>query len=273
MARRGGEVVYGVPATPAHGAGWRRRGASARTGDGRQSAPETKLRLLLLLGSDAGTAAPPGTALDRDGFECFPAHSRDEALAQLGAVRPEALLVDLASLDGTASGLCREIRSQSAVPIVVLSRAQAKNDYALADCLDQGADTLLLDPTDVALVRAQLRAQLRRVQEYAIRTRPGVILDRGRLTINVSGREVFLDGRLLRLSPKEFDLLTALAVNEGRVLQSSELLKQVWGYDRCCRTRTLQTHVSRLRSQIEVDPRNPRVILTVTSVGYKFHRP
>jgi two-component system response regulator RegX3 len=229
--------------------------------------------LLLLVGSDAGSAAPLGTVLDHDGFECFPAYSREEALAQLEAVRPDAVLVDLDSLDGTASGLCREIRAQSAVPIVVLSRAPANNDAALADCLDQGADTLLLDPTDVALVRAQLRAQLRRVHEYAIRPRPGVILDRGRLRINVSGREVFLDGRLLRLSPKEFDLLTALAINEGRVMRSSELLKQVWGYDRCCRTRTLQTHVSRLRSQIEVASRNPQVIVTVTSVGYKFHRP
>ena len=239
----------------------------------RQSAPEAKPRLLLLVGSDAGSAEPLGTVLGGDGFECFPAHSREEALAQLEAVRPDAVLVDLDTLDGTASGLCREIRSQSAVPIVVLSRAHPSHEGALADCLDEGADTLLLDLTDVALVRAQLRAQLRRVQEYAIRPRPGVILDRGRLQINVSGREVSLDGRLLRLSPKEFDLLTALAVNEGRVMRSSELLKQVWGYDRCCRTRTLPTHISRLRSQIEADPRSPRVILTVTSVGYKFHRP
>jgi len=228
---------------------------------------------VLVVGNGAGLLPPVVHALEEDGFRVCRAHSAREALAQRRIEEPSVVVVDLSLGDVDAPALCHQMRARSSVPIVVLGPRNGRGDSVLTACLTQGADAALLDPRDPDLVRAQLRAQLRRAREYAHHQATGGVLDLGRLRIDLAAREVLVEGEPVALTRKEFDLLATLALNQNRVMRCCDLLKQVWGYEECCRTRTLQIHINRLRAKIEADPHNPQIIVTVSGIGYKLRRP
>jgi two-component system OmpR family response regulator/two-component system alkaline phosphatase synthesis response regulator PhoP len=227
---------------------------------------------VLLVGNGAGFLPSVVRALEEDGFRVTCTHSGREALAQQQMDEPAVVVVDLNLGDIHAPALCHQVRARSSVPILILGPRNGRGDSVLTACLAQGADSALLDPNDPDLVRAQLHAQLRRARDYRQSEATGTVLESGRLRIDLAAREVLLDGEHLTLTRKEFDLLTTLALNENRVMRYCDLLKQVWGYEQCCRTRTLQVHINHLRAKIEADPRNPQIIVTVSGIGYKLRR-
>jgi DNA-binding response OmpR family regulator len=234
---------------------------------------ETGKPRVLLVGNNAGLLPSVAHALEEDGFAVLRAHSGHEALARQQMDEPGVVVVDLELGDVDAPALCHQMRTRSAVPIVIVGPRNGQGDAAITACLAQGADAALVEPDSPDLVRAQLHAQLRRARDYGRGQAARSILDLGGLKIDRTAREVLIDGHAVTLTRKEFDLLTTLALNENRVMRCGDLLKEVWGYEECCRTRTLQIHIHRLRTKIEADAHSPQIIVTVCGVGYKLRRP
>ena len=162
--------------------------------------------------------------------------------------------------DGTQ--VCREIRAESGVPIIML---MAKSDTVdVVAGLEAGADDYVSKPFKPKELVARIRARLRRTDETAPE-----VLPIGDLDIDVTGHKVTRKGAPIQLTPLEFDLLVALARKPWQVLSREVLLEKVWGYRHAADTRLVNVHVQRLRSKIEHDPENPLIVLTVRGVGYK----
>jgi len=193
-----------------------------------------------------------------------------------GLEKAESEPCDLVILDLMLPGLdglevCRRMRNHVAyVPILMLTAKLTEVDRVLG--LEIGADDYLTKPFSIRELLARVKAILRRVDALRVahvtapaqRLRVGVIeIDPERRTVNAAGKEI-------ELTPKEFDLLTEMARNPGRVYSRSRLLDQVWGYGHIGYEHTVNSHINRLRAKIEKDPRNPQYILTVWGVGYKF---
>jgi two-component system response regulator MtrA len=158
--------------------------------------------------------------------------------------------------------VCRAIRIESGVPIVMLTAKSDTVDVVLG--LESGADDYMIKPPKTQELVARLRARLRRIDPE-----PAERLTIGDLTIDVPGHQVSRDGEPISLTPLEFDLLVALARKPRQVFTREVLLEQVWGYRHAADTRLVNVHVQRLRSKIERDPEHPEVVLTVRGVGYK----
>lgn len=164
--------------------------------------------------------------------------------------------------------ICRRLRQQGvAVPILVVSARASESDRIVG--LEIGADDYVVKPFSPGELLARARALLRRSSMQGA-AQPHEELGVGELRIDLSGRRVWIGGRELAMTPKEFDLLTALARQPGKVFGKAELLSLVWGLPYEGYEHTLTCHVSRLRAKIEADPANPRCILTVWGVGYKM---
>jgi two-component system response regulator MtrA len=162
--------------------------------------------------------------------------------------------------------VCRAIRTESGVPIVMLTAKSDTVDIVLG--LESGADDYVVKPFKPKELVARVRARLRRNDDEPVES-----LAIGDLTIDVSGHSVSRSGALIGLTPLEFDLLLALARKPRQVFTREVLLEQVWGYRHAADTRLVNVHVQRLRSKIERDPENPRIVLTVRGVGYKAGSP
>jgi two-component system response regulator MtrA len=168
--------------------------------------------------------------------------------------------VMLPGVDGIE--VCRRLRAESGVPIVMLTAKTDTIDVVLG--LESGADDYVVKPFKPKELVARVRARLRRTDEPAPE-----VLDIGDLSIDVAGHSVRRDGALINLTPLEFDLLVALARKPWQVFSREVLLEQVWGYRHAGDTRLVNVHVQRLRSKIERDPEHPEVVVTVRGVGYK----
>ena len=162
--------------------------------------------------------------------------------------------------------ICREIRKQSAVPIVMLTAKTDTVDVVLG--LESGADDYITKPFKPKELVARIRARLRRTDDE-----PAEIYEVGDLTIDVPQHTVTRGGQEIQLTPLEFDLLLEMAQKPNQVHTREELLESVWGYRNASDTRLVNVHVQRLRSKIEHDPENPEIILTVRGVGYKTGKP
>src|SRR5690606_10794198 len=158
--------------------------------------------------------------------------------------------------------VCREIRAESDVPIVMLTAKSDTVDVVLG--LESGADDYVVKPFKPKELVARVRARLRRMDAAMPET-----LRIGDLTIDVPGHSITRDGKPLSLTPLEFDLLVCLARKPWQVFTREELLEQVWGYRHAADTRLVNVHVQRLRSKIEKDPEHPEIVITVRGVGYK----
>jgi DNA-binding response OmpR family regulator len=200
-----------------------------------------------------------------------------ESEGETGLRRASEEVFDLIVLDLMLPGregldVCRQLRaSASSVPIFMLTARSSEFDRVLG--LEMGADDYLTKPFSVMEFCARVKALFRRIDmaQGAARSVDKDMIQASGISINLARHEVALDGRLVALTAKEFELLSFLASHPGRVFTRGQLLEQVWGYMHDGYEHTVNSHINRLRNKIERDPAKPEHILTVWSVGYKFH--
>lgn len=207
--------------------------------------------------------------LDREGFETVVASSGAEALARVANHKPALVILDIMLPDIDGLEVCREIRRDSGVPIIMLTAREGDEDKIVG--LELGADDYVTKPFVPRELVARVKAILRRSSKLGENTgRRGEVLDFGELKIEPDRREVWLDGKSIPLRAKEYDLLTELARRPGIVFTREQLLQNVWGYDFLGDSGTIDVHVRRLRAKLDDDSSNPRFIETVWGVGYRF---
>lgn len=217
---------------------------------------------VLVVDDDVALAEMLGIVLRSEGMEPFFCADGTGALAAFRETRPDLVLLDLMLPGLGGIDVCRAIRAESGVPIVMLT---AKTDTLdVVTGLESGADDYVMKPFKPKELIARVRARLRRTDAD-----PAEELVIGDLTVDVAGHVVRRDGEVIALTPLEFDLLVALARRPRQVFSRDVLLRDVWGYHHAADTRLVNVHVQRLRSKIEHDPEHPEIVLTVRGVGYK----
>jgi two-component system response regulator MtrA len=221
---------------------------------------------VLVVADDPALAEMLGIVLRTEGFEPSFVADGDRALAAFRSTKPDLVLLDL-MLPGTDGiDVCRQIRSESGTPIVMLTARGDTVDVVLG--LECGADDYIIKPFKPKELVARMRARLRSNDVASVET-----LTIGDVTIDVAGHVVAREGAPIQLTPLEFDLLAALARKPGHVFTREQLLEQVWGYRHAADTRLVNVHVQRLRAKVERDPERPELVLTVRGVGYKAGPP
>ena len=202
------------------------------------------------------------------GYEVFSALTGRGALDAVERDKPDLIVLDLGLPDVDGVEVCRRVRESSNVPILVLSARGAEGDKV--DALDAGADDYVTKPFGADELLARIRATLRRVESPSPPTDPivcaGLVIDRERFRVLREGEEV-------RLTPREFELLTFLAQHPGRVLTHRTILKAIWGSNFVDQPEHLRVLVGSLRKKIEPNPASPKYILTEPWVGYRFADP
>ncbi|GIG24794.1 DNA-binding response regulator [Cellulomonas denverensis] len=215
-----------------------------------------------MVDDDTALAEMIGIVLRSEGFEPVFCADGDEALEAFRSSQPDLVLLDLMLPGRDGTEVCRLIRAESGVPIVMLTAKADTVDVVLG--LESGADDYISKPFKPKELIARVRARMRRSEEPAPEH-----LRIGDLSIDVTGHRVTRDGVVISLTPLEFDLLVALARKPWQVFTREVLLEQVWGYRHAADTRLVNVHVQRLRSKIEADPERPEIVVTVRGVGYK----
>jgi len=209
-------------------------------------------------------------ALAADGFRVVAAGDGRAALDVFRAESPELVLLDLMLPELSGIEVCRIIRAESAVPIVMLTARDSEVDKIVG--LELGADDYITKPFSLRELSARIRAIFRRAEQAAVAGGPSVV-DIGGVQVDLAGHRVLREGHEVPLKPKVFELLAFLVRHPGQVMSRDQLLEQVWGYDYAGETRTVDVHVHWLRSAIEPDPASPSVIQTIRGVGYVLRRP
>jgi DNA-binding response OmpR family regulator len=221
---------------------------------------------LVLVDDDANLRHTLGYALRQEGFDVVVAEDGERGLEAFRQQRPDVVLLDvmLPNVDGFE--VCRRIRRESDVPILMLTARDTEVDKVVG--LELGADDYLAKPFSTRELVARVRALLRRTRQTVAPTgqrleSAGLLLDSGRHRVTLEGREI-------ALKPKEFDLLAFLMAHPGQVFGREQLLASVWGYDFAGDSRTVDTHVKTLREKLSDDAERPKWIDTVRGVGYRF---
>ena len=223
---------------------------------------------ILLVDDEVAIQRAVGPLLRSRGYDVEIAGTGTQAL-EMFAVRPPALVVlDLGLPDLEGTEVCRRIRETSAVPIIVLSARGAEADKVNA--LDLGADDYVTKPFGPEELLARIRVALRRVAADSQENRETGLFRAGALAIDYDRRRVILEETEIRLTPKEFDLLSLLARNHDRVLTHRAILKAVWGPNAVEQPEHLWTLVAQLRKKIEPDPAKPKYLVSEPWVGYRF---
>ncbi|MFD0805041.1 MtrAB system response regulator MtrA [Nocardioides caeni] len=226
-----------------------------------QASYPTKGRVLVV-DDDAPLAEMLGIVLGQEGFESRVVSRGDAALAAFRDYRPDLVLLDLMLPGKDGIDVCKEIRAESGVPIVMLTAKGDTVDVVVG--LESGADDYVVKPFKPKELVARIRARVRRTDATATET-----LSIRDVEIDVSGHVVTRGDQEISLTPLEFDLLHCLARKPGQVFTRQVLLEEVWGYHHAADTRLVNVHVQRLRSKIEHDPEHPEIVVTVRGVGYK----
>lgn len=224
---------------------------------------------ILLVEDDKEIAELLRDYLEREGYEGVICRDGEEALRTFALLRPQLVILDLMlpRLDGME--VCRHIRSESDVPIMMLSAKTRESDKVLG--LGLGADDYVVKPFSPGEVVARVKAQLRRFQGMQLPGRKPVdVLQFKDLELDLKAYEVRVRGEKVHFSAKEFEVLRFLAVNANQVLSREQIFRHVWGSHDFGDIHTVTVHIKKLREKIEIDPAEPRYILTVRGVGYKF---
>jgi two-component system, OmpR family, response regulator MtrA len=221
---------------------------------------------VLVVDDDPALAEMLTIVLRGEGFDTAVVGDGTRALPAVRELRPDVVLLDLMLPGMNGIDVCRAIRSESGVPIVMLTAKTDTVDIVLG--LESGADDYIVKPFKPKELIARIRARVRRTE-----TEPAEQLAIGDVTIDVPAHQVTRAGEPIALTPLEFDLLVALARKPRQVFTREVLLEQVWGYRHAADTRLVNVHVQRLRSKVERDPEHPEVVLTVRGVGYKAGPP
>jgi len=226
-------------------------------------------RTILVVEDDTTLRETLVEALEAEGYRALPAADGREALARFRADRPDLILLDLMLPELSGIEVCRIIRAESGVPIVMLTARSSEVDKVVG--LEIGADDYVTKPFSTRELVARLRAIFRRGEQVS--TAPPSLVDLGPVQVDLAGHRVLRNGQPLPLKPKVFELLSFLIRNAGQVFTRDQLLERVWGYDYAGETRTVDVHVHWLRAAIEPDPARPQLIQTVRGTGYVFRRP
>jgi two-component system response regulator RegX3 len=207
--------------------------------------------------------------LGKEGFETDVAENGRTALELFKASAYDLVLLDLMIPEVSGIDVCRAIRTTSMVPIIMLTAKDSEVDKVVG--LELGADDYVTKPYSSRELVARIKAVLRRgTPESADADSSSAIQTAGNIRMDVERHQVTVNGTLINLPLKEFELLEFLLRNEGRVLTRGQLIDRVWGGDYYGDTKTLDVHIKRLRSKIEEDPANPQLIQTIRGLGYKF---
>jgi DNA-binding response OmpR family regulator len=209
-------------------------------------------------------------ALEAEGFRVVEAADGRDALIRFRAEKPDLVLLDLMLPELSGIEVCRIIRAESGVPIVMLTAKDSELDKVVG--LELGADDYVTKPFSGRELSARIRALFRRSEQTSTSTPPAVV-DLGRVQVDLAGHRVLRDGETLPIKPKAFELLAFLLKHPGQAFTRDQLLEHVWGYDYAGETRTVDVHIHWLRSELEDDSTAPRFIHTVRGVGYVFRRP
>ena len=209
-------------------------------------------------------------ALEAEGWQVHEADTAARGLADAGTRKPDLLVVDLGLPDGDGLALIRDVRGWSNVPIVVLSARSDESDKIAA--LDAGADDYLTKPFGVGELLARVRANLRRPRagQEATGAEGLPVFSFGDVEVDRQARLVRRAGAEVHLTPIEYRLLTTLVTNAGRVMTHKQLLRSVWGPSHSEQSHYLRIYMGHLRQKLEIDPAQPRHLLTETAVGYRL---
>jgi two-component system response regulator RegX3 len=203
--------------------------------------------------------------LSKEGFDVIEAADGAAGLAEYDRVGADIVLLDLMMPGLPGTEVCRQLRFRGPVPVIMLTARDSEIDKVVG--LELGADDYVTKPFSHRELVARIRAVLRRGQDTELV--PDVVESAG-VRMDVERHEVSVDGVRIRLALKEFELLEMLLRNAGRVMTRGQLIDRIWGADYVGDTKTLDVHVKRLRTKIEADPGNPRYLVTVRGLGYKF---
>jgi DNA-binding response OmpR family regulator len=225
-------------------------------------------RQILVVDGDAATRREVRSACEQDGYQVLEAETGAEALRLHTSAHPNLVLLEVTLPDGSGFDVCRELRrSDPSSPVVMMSSRSDEIDVVVA--LEIGADDYVTKPLRLRELAARVAAHLRRARmesAEAMRTR----LEFRELVIDVNERRIYKGGKEVELTHTEFDLLTFLASNAGKVLSREKILNSIWGYEYPIETRVIDVHIRNLRRKIETQPARPYYILAVPGIGYRF---
>ncbi|WP_420175949.1 response regulator [Luteococcus sp. OSA5] len=220
---------------------------------------------VLIIEDEESYREATGYMLRKEGFEVSEAADGMQGLAEFERMGADLVLLDLMMPGMPGTEVCRQLRTRSNVPIIMVTARDAEIDKVVG--LELGADDYVTKPFSHRELVARIRAVLRRGQESELVPE---LIEAGGVRMDVERHEVTVDNEPIRLALKEFELLELLLRNSGRVMTRGQLIDRIWGADYVGDTKTLDVHVKRLRAKIEKDPSSPRLLVTVRGLGYKF---
>ena len=226
----------------------------------------TNVKTILVVDDEPTLVATLKYNLERESFRVLEAVDGEAALEAARAGRPDLIVLDLMLPGLSGLEVCRILRKETRVPIIMLTAKDAEVDKVVG--LETGADDYVTKPFGMPELMARVRALLRRAEPGA--DDAPAVMESGDLRVDLTRREVQRGGSTLRLKPRELDLLGFFMSRRGRAFSREELLNQVWGYEFADDTRTVDVHVRWLRQKIEPDPAQPSRLITVRGVGYRF---
>ena len=221
---------------------------------------------ILIVEDEPSLSEPLAYLLTREGYETVVAADGLAALTEFDRSGADLVLLDLMLPGLAGTEVCRELRQRSAIPIIMLTAKDSEVDIVVG--LELGADDYVTKPYSTRELLARIRAVMRRQTEA--NDVDDSVLSAGTVRMDVEKHQVTVDGAVVPMPLKEFELLELLLRNAGRVLTRGQLIDRVWGADYFGDTKTLDVHVKRIRSKIEPDPANPRLLVTVRGLGYRF---
>ncbi|MDO7883367.1 response regulator transcription factor [Salinibacterium soli] len=221
---------------------------------------------ILIVEDESSLSEPLAFLLDREGYETVIAADGLTALAEFDKNGADLVLLDLMLPGLPGTEVCRELRTRSSVPIIMLTAKDSEVDIVVG--LELGADDYVTKPYSTRELLARIRAVLRRRTDTELDE--DQILEAGTVRMDVERHAVTVDGRETPMPLKEFELLELLLRNAGRVLTRGQLIDRVWGSDYFGDTKTLDVHIKRIRSKIEKVPSEPTMLVTVRGLGYRF---
>ncbi|MGO4785427.1 response regulator [Cryobacterium sp. W22_MBD10_FK3] len=221
---------------------------------------------ILLVEDEQALSEPLSFLLEREGYEVTVAEDGPSALAEFDRAGADLVLLDLMLPGIPGTEVCREIRTRSAVPIIMLTAKDSEVDIVVG--LELGADDYVTKPYSTRELLARIRAVSRRHTDPA--EEDDGVLAAGTVRMDIERHTVSVSGTVVNMPLKEFELLEFLLRNAGRVLTRGQLIDRVWGTDYFGDTKTLDVHIKRIRSRIEAIPSEPTMLVTVRGLGYRF---
>jgi DNA-binding response OmpR family regulator len=228
-------------------------------------------RTILVVDDEPTLRETVAEALELDGLSVVTAADGREALARFRADRPDLVVLDLMLPELSGIEICRILRAESDVPILMLTAKDSELDKVVG--LEVGADDYVTKPFSLRELVARIRALLRRSEHRAAVPPQAGLVDLERVQVDLAGRRLLRAGQVVPLKPRAFELLAFFLENPGQLFTREQLLERVWGYDYAGETRTVDVHVHWLRQRIEDDPSRPILLQTVRGLGYVFRSP